>query len=83
MGKELTNNEMAKIILANLNELKEKELSSGIYFKSVGRKYVTIISKINIVLKRSFAQPHYHLLILGHSKNWSNKNISLVKAMVI
>ena len=47
MGKELTNNEMAKIILANLNELKEKELSSGIYFKSVGRKYVTITSKIN------------------------------------
>ena len=47
MGKELTNNEMAKIILANLNELKGKELSSGIYFKSIGRKYVTIVSKNN------------------------------------
>ena len=45
MEHQLTNNEMAKIIQDNFKSSEKKEIGPGIFFKSVGRKYVVVLMK--------------------------------------
>ena len=44
MENKLTNKEMAAKIEEKYAAIPEKQISAGIYLKSVGRKYVTVIN---------------------------------------
>lgn len=41
---EMTNTEMAKAIKEKFAAIPEKQVSTGVYIKTIGRKYVTLVN---------------------------------------